>query len=253
MRQFLRLLVFVLGVGLGGLFAAFLAWPEMIADIAEWMRHWPGRMTLSALAFILLASPLAYWLRWMQAARRSREISYQSEYGRISVNLTAIEEALHRVLEGEREVKKAHVRVYEDRVKRAVVIEAAVTLWEEPNITDRIRYCHRLLRRRFSELMPEQDDVQVNLNVHRLTVRPPAEPGKESPAAPAPAAAPADEGPLPGARRRDLESGEHLPRVVPLVPQSEDDLYVGPAYPVSRDEDDFEGGTSRINKPVKKK
>ena len=48
-----------------------------------------------------------------------------------------------------------------------------MTLWEVPNVTDRNRFCQRLLRRRFAELMPEQTAVQVNLTVHRLTMRRP--------------------------------------------------------------------------------
>jgi hypothetical protein len=110
-------------------------------------------------------------VRWYQVWRRSREISYTTETGKISVNLIAVEEALTRAIEGEPDVKKATVRVFEDRVKRSIIIEAVVTLWEVANVTERNRFCQRLLRRRFAELMPEQTVVQVNLNVHRLNQR----------------------------------------------------------------------------------
>jgi hypothetical protein len=242
MRAFLRWMVFVIGIALGGLLATFTLWPETVEPVMLWLRDdHIGRLTASAMSGVLLSSPLVWLLRWMQAMRRSREISYTTDNGRISVNLVAIEEALTRAIEGESEIRKARVSVYEDRVKRGIVIDAVVTLWEVANVTERNLFCQRLLRRRFAELMPERSDVSVNLVVHRLTVRPPSKGNVPAPAAAAlPASAPApaeayERSPL-GVAKLPTREPEHLPRSA--EPQDEDDLYVGPAYPVTRDDED---------------
>lgn len=252
MRAFLRWMVFVIGIALGGLLAAFTLWPEVVEPVMLWLRDDPvGQITASSMAGVLLSSPLLWLLRWLQAMRRSREISYATDNGRISVNLVAIEEALTRAIEGEAEIRKARVSVYEDRVKRGIVIDAVVTLWEVPNVTERNLFCQRLLRRRFAELMPERSDVSVNLAVHRLTVRPPSKGNVPAPtpapqpalAAPAPAAAdPYERSPL-GVAKLPLREPERLPRSA--EPQDDDDLYVGPSYPVTRDEEDEATGVFR--------
>ncbi len=238
MRTFLRWMVFVIGIALGGLLATFTLWPDTVEPVMLWLRDdMVGRLTASAMAGILLSSPLVWLLRWLQAMRRSREISYTTDNGRISVNLVAIEEALTRAIEGETEIRKARVSVYEDRVKRGIVIDAVVTLWEVANVTERNLFCQRLLRRRFAELMPERSDVSVNLAVHRLTVRPPNKGNVPAPleTLPAPPVEPYERSPL-GVARLPVRESEHLP--LSAEPKDEDDLYVGPAYPVTRDDED---------------
>ncbi len=245
MRAFLRWMVFVIGIALGGLLATFTLWPETVEPVMLWLRDdVVGRLSASAMSGVLLSSPLVWLLRWYQSMRRSREISYTTDNGRISVNLVAIEEALTRAIEGESEIRKARVSVYEDRVKRGIVIDAVVTLWEVANVTERNLFCQRLLRSRFAELMPERSDVSVNLAVHRLTVRPA---GKGNVPAPAASALVANKdvyerSPL-GVPRLPVKQAEHLP--LSAEPMDENDLYVGPTYPVTRDDEDEATGVFR--------
>jgi hypothetical protein len=252
MQVLLRWTVYVPAVAIGGVLWGVNVSQEQANLVADFIRSDEGRLIVAIPAALLLVMPLALILRWWQIARRSREISYTTESGKVSVNLIAVEEALTRVVEAEPEVRKAHVRVYEDRVRRGVVIEAAATLWEVPNVTERNRALQRLMRRRFAELMPEQQSVQVNLTVHRLQVRPPPAPVKETPAKVAvkPAARTDTVSPVPGAiepaRRRDDTDNQ----MSPFDPA--DDLYVGPSYPVMPDDED--GGTATYHaKPGQKR
>lgn len=245
MRAFLRWFVFVIGIALGGLLTVFNLQPDTVGPVVHWMTtDVVGRLVISTMGAVLLCSPLLMLLRWVQSIRRSREISYTTDNGRISVNLIAIEEALTRAIEGEHEIKKARVSVYEDRVKRGIVIDAVLTLWEVANVTERNLFCQRLLRRRFAELMPERSDVQVNLAVHRLTVRPPPKGAVAAPGAmPLP---PVEPTPL-GVARLPTREPEHLP--VAAEPKDEDDLYVGPTYPVGKDDEDEQTGVFSRPKP----
>ena len=226
MHLAVHLTVYVLTTALGILLVLFLANSDWHQPVAAWCSTAGGIATLSTAAGLFLAAPLIHFLVWWGRMLRSREISYTTDTGRIAVGLIAIEEALTRALDGEPEVKKAHVHVLEDRVKRTGIIDAVMTLWEVPNVTARTRFCQRLLRRRFAELMPEKDAVQVNLTVHRLNVRRPEDRTANATTMVAP--------PVPAKERRDPgDESDVRPSIEPT-----DDLYVGPTYPVSRDDDD---------------
>lgn len=238
MRQLLRSLLYLFSVALGLWCALTLYWPELIAFTAFFLSSPEGRISLGVAAALLLTSPFMILLRWVQALRRNREISYTTDGGKISVSLIAIEEALTRAVEGEAEVKKAHVRVFEDRVRRAVVVEAVVTMWEVPNVTDRNRFLQKMLRRRFAELMPEQTHVDVNLHLHRMTERRPEQ--KPAAAAPEPELGTGSGGSGSSPARRavteELDPPAH--EANPMQEPSEEDLFVGPAYPVTSDDED---------------
>jgi hypothetical protein len=239
MRQFLRSILYLWSVAVGLWCALTLYWPGLIPLTFGFLSTPQGRITLGVVAGLLLSSPFMILLRWVQALRRNREISYTTDSGKISVSLIAIEEALTRAVEGEAEVKKAHVRVFEDRVRRAVVVEAVVTMWEVPNVTDRNKFLQKLLRRRFAELMPEQQSVDVNLHLHRMTERRPDEKPAAVAAAGAEAGVGSGSGPAVPVRRADtdeLDPPAH--EANPMQEPSEEDLFVGPAYPVPAEDED---------------
>ena len=252
MRATLRMILYLLAFALGGCFLAYYIKPDLFAHLVRYESDFSreARILAAGLATILMLSPLSILLRWWQLNRRAREISYTTESGRVSVNLVAVEEALTRALEHEDCVKKAHVRVYEERgVKRQVVIESAMTFWEVPNVTERNRQCQAILRRRFAELMPEQSSVQVNLNVHRITPRRHENKPAVAPAAPPVKAVttPAESNPFAGTpleaegatyRRYPTPNTGYVEAPPTPTKGDADDLYVGPSYPVDRDEDD---------------
>ncbi len=254
MRAALNFVLYLLAFVSGGLALAAYWEPTFAVVMVDYLKSTNGQMVWMSVAVLFVFCPFAAVLRWYQVWRRSREISYTTETGKISVNLIAVEEALTRAIEGEPDVKKATVRVFEDRVKRSIVIEAVVTLWEVANVTERNRFCQRLLRRRFAELMPEQTVVQVNLNVHRLnqrrnderTVRAPT-PTVEPVAEPTPAVGS-------GAGLNLAFEGKETYRPGPPIgvelATTEEDLYVGPTYPVVRDEDEEGGGTQAWTRPA---
>ena len=261
MRATLRMIVYLLAFALGGCFLGYYIRPDLFAHVVHYESTYSreARLLAAGLATILTLSPLSILLRWWQLNSRAREISYTTESGRVSVNLVAVEEALTRALEHEDCVKKAHVRVYEERgVKRQVVIESAMTFWEVPNVTERNRQCQAILRRRFAELMPEQSSVQVNLNVHRITPRrhenkPPAAPPV---APPKPVAEPVVNDPFAGTPL-EAEGSNYRAYAAPTPGSAEaasapgkgeaDDLYVGPSYPVDEDES---GDHDFLGKPI---
>ncbi len=255
MRAALNFFLYVLTFITGGLALAAYWEPAFATVLSDYLMTTNGQMVGLSVAGLFVFCPFAAVVRWFQVWRRSREISYTTETGRISVNLIAVEEALTRAIEGEPDVKKATVRVFEDRVKRSIIIEAVVTLWEVANVTERNRFCQRLLRRRFAELMPEQTVVQVNLNVHRLNQRR-SDDRPVRPPQPMPVTEPATAGA--GSAGINLpfdakESYQPSPPIGVELATTEEDLYVGPTYPVVRDEDEDGGGTQAYTRPAPSK
>jgi hypothetical protein len=144
---------------------------ELIDTYQQRLQEPGGRVASGLLGAVLALIPLAMLLRWYASRRYAREISYATEAGRVAVSLIAIEEALTRAVEQEPVVRKVQIRVYEDRVRRAIVIEAALTLWDDGDVSGVNRRCQHLMRERFGELMPDETAVQVHLTVHRLSHR----------------------------------------------------------------------------------
>jgi hypothetical protein len=247
MRVVMSTLLHLTAFAVGCLVLAGFVYPTISDQVVVFLRQPNGSLVSGGISLIFVICPLAILLRWWRVSRRAREISYTTENGKISVSLIAIEEALTRAIEGEAEVKKATVRVFEDRIKRSIVIEAVVSLWEVANVTERNRFCQRLLRRRFAELMPEQTAVQVVFTVHRLTQRR----VEVRPTRSVPANAVSEQGLTAGAQTTQDGQGSGR-NVVPFIPTtppnavyatSDEDLYVGPTYPVVRDDEDESGSS----------
>lgn len=282
MRSLLRIVLSGLVLALGVAAIVVAVEPQLAQALAEQLsrlsEHDRQRLGLASLGLLLVLLPLAQtWLLW-RARSQSREISYQTEHGRIAVSMQAIAEALTRAVEHEPAVRKVGLSIRQDRMRKQVLVVCSLALWDDGDITGINWRCQDLLRRRFAELMPEAS-CQIHITVNRLNQRRP------EPAAPEPAriaTAVLDDAshyrdretpatvPLPGlaatqggtdnsagaallARRRpgtvtgDTESGTYrstevdLP--IPDVPEEDqlDNLYVGPRYTVeSEDEDERE-------------
>jgi len=271
MRATLRTLLACTAFVLGLIVLGHFAWHELIAPhpverpaerpawtgtVALFLVSPEGRLTALSLAAGFTIAPLLLFMRWLQVHRRAREISYTTENGKVSVSLVAIEEALTRAVENETCVKSARLRLYEDRVKGKVVIEVALVFWEVPNVTERNRQCQAVLRRRFAELMPEQTTVQVNLNVSRIAQRRPE--NRKADAKPATLTRKPEVDPFVGTPLRPDEPRPTTPvpgRTLAPMPvlagkEGEDDLYVGPSYPVPSDDEDDSGAQNYLGKPI---
>ncbi len=171
LRLITAVLVLIVGIALIFLGALGEEVDDVLAMIIERRAMPGGGWVFIALGAAISLLPAALIMRWLMARRYAREISYTTELGTVAVSLIAIEEALTRAVEQEFSVRSVQMRVYEDRVRRTLVIEAVLNLWDDGDITGINRRCQDLLRRRLAELMPEQEAVRIDLAVHRLNQR----------------------------------------------------------------------------------
>ena len=173
MHVFLRSFVYLLCFSVGLVIISVLIFREsamqaLISYLQAVQAGEASLWTLLGLGILQVLIPIALTLRWLAVRRFARELSYMTANGRVSVNLQAIEEALARAAVNGKGVKHIVVRVYEDRIRRQVIIQAVLTLWDENNITGATQRCQEILSQRFQELMPEQRSVQVQVSVNRL-------------------------------------------------------------------------------------
>ncbi len=172
MHAFLRFFVYLLCFSVGLAIIALLLFRDSLLEYAitylNGLREGEGIWTILSLGILQVLIPLALTLRWLAVRRFARELSYMTANGRVSVNLQAIEEALTRAAINVPGVKHIVIRVYEDRIRRQVIIQAVLTLWDESNITGITNVCQQTLSQRFQELMPEQRTIQVQISVNRL-------------------------------------------------------------------------------------
>jgi hypothetical protein len=203
------------------------------------------RLLAGAVGGVVLASELLLVGSWLRERRFAREFSYTTTLGQVSVGLVAIEEALTRALANETAVRRAGLRVVEDRVKRVIQIHAHINLWEEDDIKVAIDRCQSVLAARFRELMPQQK-FHIGLNLHRLTPRRPEPAGRRrTEVGDRPAVAPV--APVTPLATAVAVEPELAPKSLPWHDDQtfrddgtirEEDLYLGPRYPVeSRDDD----------------
>lgn len=127
-----------------------------------------GIWTLLCLGLLQILIPLALTTRWLAVRRFTREISYNTANGRVSVNLQAVEEALSRAALNVTGVKHIVIRIYEDRIRRQVIIQAVLTLWDDNDIPSTTQRTQDVLHKRFLELMPGQRSVLVQLSINKL-------------------------------------------------------------------------------------
>ena len=175
MRILLHLLVHVLVWVIGaGLIAVAVA-PQLLIQSTQWLVEYGtqegGRLIIGGIGGVMIALPITQLLRWWSRHRIARELSYQTTDGQITVSLVAIEEALERSLIQVTGLKKSSIDVNEDRVRRQVIVEAVLSLWEDADIGVINREAQVLLRRRFAELMPEMPNCIVKVTVSRLNPR----------------------------------------------------------------------------------
>ena len=181
MQTFWRIMLGLLAliVGVAAIIAGVM--PDLAADhllgVAEALiNHGGYQAGFIATGIVVALLPIVALVKWYASRRYGRDLTYNTDHGQVSVSLQAIEEALTRVVEKQPSVRRVTVRCREDRIRRVLIAEVALALWEDEDVTGQNRRYQDLLRQRLSELMPEQDSVQVHLLVHRLSPRSAVEP-----------------------------------------------------------------------------
>lgn len=117
---------------------------------------------LSGLLFVIaFLVPVNRILR----AKKRKEIHYANAIGEISISLSAIEEALERVLDDIDIVRSYEVSLFDNPADKKLNVKARLSLWEVNDIPTKIAEIQQELKSRFEEIMPEAESVEYKVTL----------------------------------------------------------------------------------------
>jgi len=122
--------------------------------------------TLAGLLLIFLC------LRYMQASlrrlRRNKSITFESDEGKVSITLVAIEDMLKKMLEAKTEVSKIKPKVL--LRKKGIEIIASGVLTTEVNLVEFTKEIQKQIKEKVHALLGEDKQVQVNLEIKKIAL-----------------------------------------------------------------------------------
>lgn len=136
-------------------------------------------------------------------------IRVRTEKGEINFELTAVQDAIARSLRDRPELEDVQVRVTVPGEKRPIQVTSIVRVWDRPNLVDVTERIQNAMQHRFAEILDIQAEVNFNVQVRKLAVRPP-----------------------------DTKLESVGPR--PDLKNEEDTHYFGAQYPIGTDDDEDE-------------
>jgi hypothetical protein len=165
----------VVGVVLTGLLALFFF--AMAVGGAEFARGFgtiilgstatgSGRIALAALALVLIGAMLVLLLRAFGFGG-ARIVEFESDAGRMTIDVSALEECLRRTALEDPDVGEASasIRMPRGGVSRPIACDLDVALYERADIPGKGGELASQIRRRFLQILPVEYDPVVNLHV----------------------------------------------------------------------------------------
>lgn len=146
--------------------------------IVEGSAELRGRLLLSAAGVALLAADAALVL-WAFGFGRSKVLEFESDSGAMAVDVTALEDCLRRTVLEDPDVAdaRATIRVPRGGFTRAIQCTLDVGIYERSNVPGKGEELAAVVRKRFLQIIPVEQDPAVNL---RMRIRPPRTPGEAS-------------------------------------------------------------------------
>ncbi len=171
---FLTILVYFILSLLVGIVLIGVSWDPIVLKILSdyfersllldpWLRLIIG---LSGVLAILIC--FSYIQRILHYSKRGKSLTYESEQGKVSITLFAVEDMLKRILDARPEVSRVKVRVIL-RKKNIEVITRGV-LAAEVNLIDFTREIQESVKAKIQTLLGEDKDVQVNLEISKVAI-----------------------------------------------------------------------------------
>lgn len=127
-----------------------------------------GTIIVGALFFIAY-----FYIRTrLMRMRATREVQYANALGEISIALSAIEEAMDRLLTSKDIVRSHDVSISDDHINKKLRINAQVSFWEVNDLPSKIAELQQDLKKRFDEIIPDAESVMIKVKLTSFIPRP---------------------------------------------------------------------------------
>jgi len=100
--------------------------------------------------------------------RRNKSISFDSNEGKVSITLVAIEDMLKKMLESKTEVSRIKPKVLLKR--KGIEVLARGVLTTEVNLVDFTKEIQEQIKEKMNNLLGEDKKVQVNLEIRKIAL-----------------------------------------------------------------------------------
>ena len=156
-----------------GLFLIGLSLEMITIDvIANYLAQIPADFSLKLITILTGTLLVLFCLRYIQTIfqrqQRNKSITFESDEGKVSVTLVAIEEMLKKMLEKKSEV--SHIKPKVLLKKKHIEVAARGVLTTEVNLVEFTKEIQEQVKEKLHTLLGEDKQVQVNLEIRKITI-----------------------------------------------------------------------------------
>jgi len=170
---FLTVLIYIIlslaaGLILIGLSLEIINVDVITVYLAEIPADFPLRWVTALVGLLLILLCLRYVQTSFRRARRNKSITFESDQGKVSITLVAIEDMLKKMLEAKTEVSRIKPKVL--LRKKGIEVVARGVLTTEVNLVEFTKGIQELVREKVHALLGEDKQVQVNLEIRKIAL-----------------------------------------------------------------------------------
>ena len=170
---FLTVLIYVIlslttGLVLISLSLEIITVDVVTAYLAGIPADFPLKWVTAIVGLLLILLCLRYIQASFQRSRRNKSITFESDQGKVSITLVAIEDMLKKMLEAKTEVSRIKPKVLLRR--KGIEVIARGVLTTEVNLVEFTKEIQELVREKVHTLLGEDKQVQVNLEIRKIAL-----------------------------------------------------------------------------------
>ena len=103
--------------------------------------------------------------------KKRKEVHYANAIGEIAISLSAIEEALGRLLDDKDLVRAHEVTIFDSPHEKKLKVTARLSMWEVSDLPAKVADIQQELKRRFEEIMPDAEAVEFHVKLSSFLPR----------------------------------------------------------------------------------
>lgn len=130
--------------------------------VQEYLVDNNGRIWLSILLIGLIGVSIIVIFQKIHNLRYQKNIKFEDSAGEVIISLTSLERCLEKMLETESDVHAAKVYIFVDMSKKSEIhCWARISIEERKDIPARSVTLRKMIRRRISEILPIQEEINL--------------------------------------------------------------------------------------------
>jgi len=138
------------------------------AYLAKIPADFPLKWITVIVGLLLILLCLRYIQASFQRSRRDKSVTFESDEGKVSITLVAIEDMLKKMLEAKTEVSRIRPKVL--LRKKGIEVIARGVLTTEVNLVEFTKEIQEQVKEKVHTLLGEDKQVQVNLEIRKIAL-----------------------------------------------------------------------------------